>query len=129
MVSIHQHVLVIGAGITGLLLAQGLKKQGIKYSVYEAEPVAEFERRREWGMSIQWALPMLNDLLPADLLDRLQSATADPSYSPPDPDFIPTFNLGTGEHIKDLPLVKVYRVSRRKFRALCAEGIEVQVWD
>jgi len=29
---------------------------------------------------------------------------------------------------QDVPLVKMIRVSRRKFRALCAEGIDVQVY-
>ena len=36
-------VLIVGAGITGLLIAQGLKKAGIKYVIFEAE-----EEGRGW---------------------------------------------------------------------------------
>lgn len=31
------HVLIIGAGITGLLIAHGLQNAGIKYTIFETE--------------------------------------------------------------------------------------------
>lgn len=78
-------------------------------------------------MSIQWALPMLPQVLPDELLHRLQSASVDPHYVFPETgNSMPTYNAATGELIKQIPLVKMIRVSRRKFRALCAEGIDVQ---
>lgn len=39
---------------------------------------------------------------------------------------MPVYNVETGEHLKDIPLIKMLRVSRQKFRALLAEGIDVQ---
>jgi hypothetical protein len=78
-------------------------------------------------MSIQWALPLLRDLLPNDLHKRLPTASVDPFYEPQDPGILPTLNGATGELMKTVPLVKMYRMSRRKFRALCAEGIDVKV--
>ncbi|KAK7512472.1 monooxygenase [Phyllosticta citriasiana] len=120
------HVLIVGAGITGLLIAQGLKKEGIRYTIFDAEPSATHYRPREWGMSIHWALPLLRDCLPDELLDRVRSTTVDPSYDPPETLLLPTFNGKTGEHMKDLPLPLLYRVVRRKFRSLCAEGIDVE---
>jgi 2-polyprenyl-6-methoxyphenol hydroxylase-like FAD-dependent oxidoreductase len=40
---------------------------------------------------------------------------------------MPTWNGQTGELIKNIPLLRMYRLSRRKFRALTAEGITVEV--
>ncbi|KAI9799606.1 MAG: hypothetical protein M1833_003921 [Piccolia ochrophora] len=120
------HVLVIGGGIIGLLIAQGLKKNGIKVSVFEAEPSASHYRPREWGMSIQWGLPLLRDCFSDEMFDRLPSAANDPYFKPPDPGILPAINGGTGEFMKNVPLLKMYRVSRRKFRSLCAEDITVE---
>lgn len=136
------------AGITGLLIAQGLKKvpdkpdirvptayalantnqqEGIECTVFEAEPSASHYRPAEWGMSIQWGIPLLKQCLPETLFDRLQSAANDPYFTPPDPGVLPTLNGKTGELLKEVPLLRMFRVSRRKFRSLCAEGISVEV--
>lgn len=136
------------AGITGLLIAQGLKKvpykpdirvptayvtansyhqEGIACTVFESEPSATHYRAAEWGMSIQWGIPLLRQCLPEALFDRLQSVATDPYFTPPDPGVLPTLNGKTGELLKDVPLLRMFRVSRRKFRSLCAEGISVEV--
>lgn len=78
-------------------------------------------------MSIQWGLPMLKDILPAEMYDRIHTAAVDPYYEPQDPGILPTFNGGTGEFIKNIPLLRMYRVSRRRFRKFCSEGINTQV--
>src|SRR6266480_3343639 len=70
---------------------------------------------------------MLADVLPKAIFDRVYTAANDPYFTPPDPGFLPTWNGRTGEHIKDIPLLRMYRVSRRRFRTLCSEGIEVEV--
>ncbi|KFY16415.1 hypothetical protein V492_01353 [Pseudogymnoascus sp. VKM F-4246] len=119
-------VLIVGAGVTGLLIAQGLKKEGIAYTVFESEPSASHYRAAEWGMSIQWGIPLLRQCLPEALFDRLQSAANDPYFTPPDPGLLPTLNGKTGELMKEIPLLRMFRVSRRKFRSLCAEGISVE---
>ncbi|OBT63336.1 hypothetical protein VE03_07263 [Pseudogymnoascus sp. 23342-1-I1] len=120
-------VLIVGAGITGLLIAQGLKKEGIECTVFEAEPSGSHYRAAEWGMSIQWGIPLLRQCLPEALFDRLQSSAAnDPYFTPPDPGVLPTLNGKTGELLKEVPLLRMIRVSRRKFRSLCAEGISVE---
>ena len=78
-------------------------------------------------MSIQWALPLLSDLLPSDLHQKLQTASVDPNYTFPDTgNSMPVYNASTGEHLKSIPLAKMLRVSRQKFRALLAEGLEIQ---
>lgn len=35
------HVVIIGAGLGGLCLAQGLKRAGIRFDVYERDPAAD----------------------------------------------------------------------------------------
>ncbi|KIW05397.1 hypothetical protein, variant [Verruconis gallopava] len=76
-------------------------------------------------MSVQWGLPMLEDVLPKELFDTVSKAANDPYFTPPDPGVLPTWNGATGEHIKDVPLLRMYRVSRRRFRAHCAQGINI----
>ncbi|KIW62169.1 hypothetical protein PV04_10369 [Phialophora macrospora] len=120
------HVLIVGSGIVGLLIAQGLKKEGISFEVFESEASATAYRPREWGMSVQWGLPMLKDCLPEDLFNRIHTAAVDPDFEPPDPGILPTYNGATGELLKNIPLLRMYRVSRRRFRAFCAQGIDVQ---
>ncbi|KFY70810.1 hypothetical protein V498_10201, partial [Pseudogymnoascus sp. VKM F-4517 (FW-2822)] len=100
--------------------------EGIACTVFEAEPSASHYRAAEWGMSIQWGIPLLRQCLPEALFDRLQSAANDPYFTPPDPGVLPTLNGKTGELLKEIPLLRMFRVSRRKFRSLCAEGISVE---
>ncbi|KAF2401057.1 FAD/NAD(P)-binding domain-containing protein [Trichodelitschia bisporula] len=77
-------------------------------------------------MSVQWGLPLLESVLPRPTWERVYTAANDPFFEPPDPGNLPTWNGATGELLKDIPLLRMRRVSRRKFRALCAEGIDVQ---
>lgn len=78
-------------------------------------------------MSIQWGIPLLRGCLPEPIFDRLQTAANDPYFTPPDPGVLPTLNGKTGELLKEIPLLRMFRVSRRKFRSLCMEGIDVEV--
>jgi len=121
------HVVIIGAGVTGLLIAHGLKKAGIKFSIFESEPSASHYRPREWSMAIHWALPQLESLLPPDLKERLKEAQNDPFLDPPDQDIMSIHNGLDGSILKALPIPRTIRVSRRKMRALCTQGIDVKV--
>ncbi|KUJ18827.1 FAD/NAD(P)-binding domain-containing protein [Mollisia scopiformis] len=118
------HVLVIGAGITGLLIAQGLKKNGIKCSIFETESSASY-RSREWTMGIHWAVPLLQPLLPDNIWQRLNTTQPDPDYTPKPTDTFSLYNGATGELLKTLPTGGMRRVSRSRMRALFSEGIEV----
>lgn len=52
-------------------------------------------------MSIQWALRMLPDLLPEDLLARLQSTSVDPYYVFPEAgNSMSVFDASCGERVK-----------------------------
>ena len=106
-----------------------LLKSGISYAVFESEISNSRPRTREWGMSIHWSRPLLETLLPSDLLGRIREAQVDPSYVASDSSgyVVPFYNGKTGDHIINIPMKNAIRVSRRKMRALCSEGIEIQV--
>ncbi|KAI9879536.1 MAG: hypothetical protein M1830_006115 [Pleopsidium flavum] len=105
------HVLVIGAGI--------------KYSIFESETATHY-RPREWSMGIHWSLPELQRILPDDLWQRLKEAQNDPFYESPENDVLPVYNGKTGECIRNLPIPKTIRFSRRKLRAFLTQGIDIE---
>ncbi len=78
-------------------------------------------------MGIHWALPQLEALLPVDLKARLNEAQNDPFLDAPEQDTVKMWNCIDGSVLKELPIPRTIRVSRRKLRALCSEGIDVKV--
>jgi monoamine oxidase len=65
------HVLIIGGGIGGLCLAQGLKKSDISVAVYERDQSAQFRNQR-YRISIkEEGGQALRDCLPENLLQAL----------------------------------------------------------
>lgn len=120
-------ILVIGAGITGLVLSQALKKQNTPFSLFEREPSASV-RGGGWGLTIHWALDTLIALLPRHLVDRLPEAYVDPEASRKgeNGNFL-FFDLRSGEARWKVPPNKRIRVSRERLRALLLEGLDIQV--
>src|SRR5579859_239907 len=63
------HVLIIGGGLGGLCLAQGLKKSGISVSVYERDRTAQF-RSQGYRISLkEEGSHALRDCLPENLFN------------------------------------------------------------
>ncbi|KAH0272552.1 FAD/NAD(P)-binding domain-containing protein, partial [Aureobasidium melanogenum] len=115
-------------GVTGLAIAHGLQKANIPYAIFDYEPGASY-RPREWTMGLHWSLPFLQSLLPDELFSRIHEAYVDPSldWEQPPLNFMRMYNGLTGEIMKEFPVKgKIVRVSRRKLRALVAEGIDVK---
>ncbi|KAL8968540.1 MAG: hypothetical protein Q9183_002415 [Haloplaca sp. 2 TL-2023] len=126
-VSPKPHVLIIGAGITGLVLAQALKKHGIAFSVFERDCDVS-ARGRGWGLTIHWSLDTFISLLPQHIVDKLPQVYVDPEASKrgENGNFL-FFDLRTGETRYKVPPNKRIRVSRERLRALLLEGLDVQV--
>jgi len=80
-------------------------------------------------MSIHWSRPLLDSVLPESLLARLSEAQVDPSFDSNASGgySVPFYNGKTGEHIIDIPMKNAVRVSRRRMRALCSEGLDIKV--
>ena len=123
----QSQVLIIGAGITGLVLGQALKKHGIAFSVFERDPSIS-ARGGGWGLTIHWALDTLIALLPQHIVNRLPEAYVDPEASEKgvNGNFL-FFNLRSGEARWKVPPNKRIRISRQRLRALLLEGLDVQV--
>ncbi|RMZ76992.1 hypothetical protein DV738_g4568, partial [Chaetothyriales sp. CBS 135597] len=119
------HVIIIGAGITGLVLAQALKKSKISYSIYEREAQLNY-RSNEWTMAIHWSLDLLQELLPADIFAKLATISCNPSVPIEAGGNYPIIHGETGDLLAGVPYAKGLRVPRSKMRALCAEDIDVK---
>ncbi|KAF2230552.1 FAD/NAD(P)-binding domain-containing protein [Viridothelium virens] len=118
------HVIVIGAGITGLLTCQGLKKAGIRYSLFERDVSMNY-RSNEWTMAIHWARPLLKDILPEEIFTKLATIACNPTAGIHS-GLYPIINGETGDMITGVPYTDGLRVPRSKMRAMCAEGVDVQ---
>ncbi|KAI9039122.1 FAD-dependent oxidoreductase [Aspergillus affinis] len=119
------HVLIIGAGITDLILAQSLRKAGIRYSIFEKEIALNY-RSNEWTMAIHWALDRLQALLPEEGYRALNEVSCNPAIPIDAGGRYPVIHGETGSILAAVLYEKELRVPRSRMRALYAEGILVQ---
>lgn len=121
------HVLIIGAGMTGVLLAQALKTRNISFSIYERDPNAHF-RGPGWGLAIHWAKDTLLSLLPQSLQDRLLEANVDPGGAlKGECGRFPLLDLESGERLFENVSENRVRVSRERLRSLLMTDLTVNV--
>ncbi|KAL8738246.1 MAG: hypothetical protein Q9181_000926 [Wetmoreana brouardii] len=102
-----------------------LERLNIKYTVFERENYIN-ERRRDWNFGIYHAQAPLEECLPKSIFERLMTAIVDPNRGLSEHDYLPSLNAQTGERLMAFPSPNVLRFSRSKFRALIAEGIDIQ---
>ncbi|KAF5013338.1 hypothetical protein FDECE_641 [Fusarium decemcellulare] len=125
----QQPVLIIGAGISGLLLAQHLRLQGIPSRVFERD--ADLETRGVgWGLTLHWSLPALRALLPDHLVQRLPEAYVDRSaVAEGASSAFPFFDLSTGELKAATPKAPEsdrIRVTREGLRNILATDLDIE---
>ncbi|KAK0755976.1 hypothetical protein N5P37_011529 [Trichoderma harzianum] len=120
------HVIIIGSGASGCLIAQGLKKRGISFSIHDVVDPAK--RPRNWSMSIYWAFPYFEKLLPKHLYERLQEALVRPHYHATANEKLVISNIQTGDIVKEFTYPYAIRTNRMGIRKLAVEGIDV-VYD
>ncbi|CAM1501408.1 Fc.00g105700.m01.CDS01 [Cosmosporella sp. VM-42] len=131
LVSAEKPVLIIGAGISGLLLAQHLRREGVPFQVFERD--ADLTTRGVgWGLTLHWSLPALRALLPESLFQRLPESYVDrPAAERGASSTFPFFDLSTGELRSCTPKAtesERIRVTREGLRRLLATGIEIK-WE
>ncbi|KAE8150482.1 hypothetical protein BDV25DRAFT_154306 [Aspergillus avenaceus] len=121
-------VIIIGAGISGLILAQYLKSQGVPFQVFERDSAVD-ARSGGWGLTLHWALPALRQLLPDDLVARLPETYVNKEAAARgDAGRYQFFDLKSGDALYSVPSTERIRVSRVRLRQLLTTGIEVQ-WN
>jgi 2-polyprenyl-6-methoxyphenol hydroxylase-like FAD-dependent oxidoreductase len=122
-------VIIIGAGVSGLLLAQRLRRDGVAFEIYEREPDMAY-RGAGWGLTLHWSLPALQSLLPPDLFARLPESYVDQAaVERGDVSRFPFFDLRTGElkaSTPKAPASERMRVTRGRLRRLLATDIDVR---
>ncbi|EGC42274.1 conserved hypothetical protein [Histoplasma capsulatum var. duboisii H88] len=118
-------VLIIGAGSTGLALAQGLKQANISCIVVERDGRLD-ARSRDWNMGMHWGGTALKSLVSGEIWSRLQSVQVDPSQPTAESDDLKFVNGESGELIAAIHAQKFYRLRRSKLRALLAEELDIR---
>lgn len=78
-------------------------------------------------MAIHWALPLLDDIMPKEVLDGLSGIACNP-VAGIHSGLYPIIHGETGDLITGVPYTNGLRVPRSRMRALCAEGINVEVY-
>jgi 2-polyprenyl-6-methoxyphenol hydroxylase-like FAD-dependent oxidoreductase len=120
------HVLIIGAGMSGLTLAQQLKKNNISFTVFERD-LNRDSRRQGWALSLFGeAFDLMKTMMPPELGPVEQTSHLLPLKLPPQFSFYditrPDFRVGV---IADDTL-KVVRANRRRMRDWLMQNIDVK---
>ncbi|OTA67370.1 FAD/NAD(P)-binding domain-containing protein [Hypoxylon sp. EC38] len=116
-------VLIIGAGCSGLALANGLQLKGIPYKLFERDVALSPRNGRDWGIACHWSAPLLAKLVGEAKWSRINWALVDPSLPIKEVDQFPLYNGKTGELIADSPIPNLHRILRSRLRFLIAEGL------
>ncbi|UNI13939.1 hypothetical protein JDV02_000627 [Purpureocillium takamizusanense] len=121
-------IAIIGAGLTGLLAAHGLYKNGFNAVVFDRDPGPD-ARERDWTMLMHWALPMLEELLPEDIVGDLPQAFCNPHLEfNEEVESLPCYNALTGDMLFRSPTPGARRVSRQALRRLFTRGVDIR-WN
>ncbi|CBF87739.1 hypothetical protein AN1311.2 [Aspergillus nidulans FGSC A4] len=122
------HIIIIGAGLTRLLLAQGLRKLNARleaegqsapftFSIHERDE-SSFYRGGGFSLNIHWALQQLYDILPEELSARIFDQMGSFTF----------LNLQTGEPALKTtipPGWKGARMSRVRFLQLLMTNLDI----
>lgn len=127
MFSTRTPILIVGAGISGLTLAQALRKEGIPFQIVEQDNSSS-SRSAGWGLTIHWALPTFLDLLPQEVQERLPDTYVNQeAVNKGEIGNFAFYDLGSGEARWKVPPNKRIRVSRERLRQLLMTGVDVKV--
>ncbi|EKV10236.1 hypothetical protein PDIP_60820 [Penicillium digitatum Pd1] len=121
-------ILIIGAGISGLVLAQYLQRQDIPFRIFDRDSAIN-ARSGGWGLTLHWSLPALRELLPEHIVERLPETFVNKEASGRgDTGRFQFFDLKSGDALYSIPAAERIRVSRVRLRELLTTGVDVQ-WD
>ncbi|KAJ5356381.1 hypothetical protein N7517_010990 [Penicillium concentricum] len=121
-------ILIIGAGISGLILAQYLRRNNVEFRIFERDSAID-ARSGGWGLTLHWSLPALRELLPEEIVERFPETFVNKEASAKgDVGRFQFFNLKSGDALYNIPAAERIRVSRVRLRQLLTTGINVE-WN
>lgn len=124
--TLQDPVIIIGAGISGLTLAQACRKKSIPYRIFERDESAT-HRNAGWGLTIHWALQFFKNLLLEELVARLPETYVNRgAVKAGEKGSFTFFDLRSGERQWQVPAAERIRVSREKLRTLLLTGLDVE---
>ncbi|GAB5587699.1 hypothetical protein Unana1_02599 [Umbelopsis nana] len=126
-----QKVLIVGGGLAGLVLAQGLKKNGIPFEIFERDESPN-ARQQGLSLSVHWALKYIEECMDPELFKEIGNATVNPS-DPTNMGFS-VLDGASGKVLMNLtPPAKKnkphsYRMNRKRFREFLGKDLNIQ-WN
>lgn len=119
-------ILIIGAGVSGLTLAQACRKNSIPYRIFERDESA-VHRSAGWGLTIHWALPTFKSLLLDDIVARLPETYVNrAAVEAGEKGSFTFYELSTGKARWQVPAAERIRVYREKLRMLLLSDLNVE---
>ncbi|KAK1750050.1 hypothetical protein QBC47DRAFT_310657 [Echria macrotheca] len=117
-------IAIVGAGLTGLLTAHGLKKAGFDVVLFDKEAGLD-ARPRDWPLMLHWALPTFNSLLSESALSNFPKALCNPylEYTP-EVESMPCINGKTGEVLFKSSMPGARRITRQRLRRVMAADFD-----
>ena len=120
-------ILIVGAGISGLILAQHLQSKRISFEIFDRDSALD-ARTGGWGLTLHWALPALRHLLPDELVQRFPETFVNKDAAARgDVGRFQFFDLKSGEALYNVPAEERIRVNRGRLRELLTTGLDVKV--
>ncbi|APA14382.1 hypothetical protein SS1G_11784 [Sclerotinia sclerotiorum 1980 UF-70] len=116
-------VLIVGAGIVGLTLAQGCRENGIEFEIVERDEKGK--RAQGWAITLHWCLRSLERTIGEKLSELIPMAAVDPALNDDDGNFL-FLNARTAEPRYKIPPSKLRRrLDRQKIRNLLATDLDI----
>ncbi|OBZ69051.1 Zeaxanthin epoxidase, chloroplastic [Grifola frondosa] len=125
--SIDSPVLIVGAGIAGLMLAQCFRQRSIPYLIFERDE-SPMSREQGWGLTLARALDPLLASLPSDIRKDIFTCQVDQSKWDNDTGTFIFIDTTTLEPKYKVPPTKRLRVQRDKLRGLLMRDVDI-LWS
>jgi 2-polyprenyl-6-methoxyphenol hydroxylase-like FAD-dependent oxidoreductase len=122
---ITEPVLISGAGLIGLALAQSLKRLGIPFVIFDRDESVT-ARGQGWGITLHWALQSLLDVVPEDLHQDIFNAQVIPGFDQKDTGTFLYLDASNCQTVVKIPPSRRLRVRREQLRRVLLSGLDVK---
>ncbi|EMD40130.1 hypothetical protein CERSUDRAFT_103994 [Gelatoporia subvermispora B] len=117
-------ILIIGAGVAGLTLAQCLRQRSIPYLIFERDS-GPSSRHQGWGLTLHWILNRFLSALPPAIRSDIYSCQVDGAPTENDTGDFLFVDLANLDVKYKVPPSKRMRVQREKLRRLLMRDIDI----